>query len=110
MRKYRVGDSPLTGAWLSRSKLLYFFFAWNAFGICAYQWWKSNRKTISDDQWKQMTSSQKYMSLMSRPDDELQVVRVSGFQVDHKKNTNVSAYAKPEDIPPPPPVPEKIKS
>lgn len=43
------------------------------------------------------------MSLMSRPDDELQVVRVSGFQVDYKKNTDVSTYTKPEDIPPPPP-------
>lgn len=39
---------------------------------------------------------------MSKPDDEITVIKMSGLNVEQKKDTIISAYTKPSDIPPPP--------
>ena len=54
MRKYRFGDANGAAGWLKRTNIVYFVLAWNAFGICAYQWWKS-RRTKEHKEWNQLT-------------------------------------------------------
>lgn len=39
---------------------------------------------------------------MSKPDDEIKVIKISGLSVEEKKDTIISTYIKPSDLPPPP--------
>jgi len=53
MKKYAYGGPGRTYV---KKNWMYFFFAWNAFGLVAYQWYKM-KKEKRDDKWSAMTSS-----------------------------------------------------
>ncbi|KAK2183882.1 hypothetical protein NP493_293g03033 [Ridgeia piscesae] len=77
MKKYAYGGPGRTYV---KKNWMYFFFAWNAFGLVAYQWYKM-KKEKRDDKWSAMTSTQKYLSMMSNPDDSIKVVSIRGGNV-----------------------------
>jgi len=95
MRRYRFGDANGAAGWLKRTNILYFVLAWNAFGICAYQYWQS-RKRKDNPEWNQLTFAQKYMTYMSDPDDAVTIVSMSGLKTENVKETNMGEYLKPK--------------
>jgi len=94
MRKYRFGEANGAAGWLKRTNIIYFVLAWNAFGICAYQYWKT-RKSKDNPEWQQMSSAQKYLSYTSDPDDKVTVVTMSGF-TPQTKEMSMGEYLKPK--------------
>jgi len=104
MKKYRYGDPNAAAGWLKRTNVLYFVLAWNALGFCAFSWWKT-RKEHENPEWKKLTYAQKYLSLMSDPEDPITVVSMSGIGVQQKKEVKMGEYLKPM----PPSVPESSK-
>ncbi|KAI0241885.1 hypothetical protein LSAT2_015739 [Lamellibrachia satsuma] len=92
MRKYPHGGPG--GSWVKKN-YLYFFFAWNAFGLVAYQWYKIKREK-RDDKWADMTSTQKYLAMMSNPDDAIRVINIRGGDITTTDTTmaKVTAPAK----------------
>jgi len=99
MRRYRFGEANGAAGWLRRSNVLYFILAWNAFGLCAYQWWKS-RKVKANPEWSKLTYAQKYMTFVAEPDDPVTVMSMSGLSVTDKKKTSVEEFLIPKPAKP----------
>jgi len=99
MRRYKFGEANGAAGWLKRTNLLYFVLAWNAFGICAYQWWKS-RKVAVNPEWDKLNYAQKYVTFIAEPDDPVTIVSMSGVTVTGQKKTNLEEYIKPKPVKP----------
>ncbi|XP_074662458.1 uncharacterized protein LOC141915001 [Tubulanus polymorphus] len=61
--RFRFGSpGNRAGAWKKKVNFLYFFFAWNAFGLVLYDLYKKNAP--KDSEWAQLSSVQKYLRLV----------------------------------------------
>jgi hypothetical protein len=91
MRKDFYEQSSRTAKWMKRSNILYFFMAWNAFGICVYQWYTGKRGN-QDPNWNRMSMSQKYVSMMSYPESDVTVVDIKGVSSIQTRSTSVEEF------------------
>jgi len=103
MRKYRFGDANSAAGFLKRTNIIYIFLAWNVVGFCTYQWYKSRKS--KDSAWTNMSSAQRYLSMMTHEEDKVAVVSVTGLKVDSKKVTDVRDYLIPKK-----PTPQQSKA
>ena len=65
----------------SWASVAYFVLAWNAIGMVTYQYWQTKKSKAYDENWDKMSSSQKYLRLMSDEDDKVGVIKIHGTKV-----------------------------
>lgn len=102
MRKYK--SAPLffaagTGAnFLKNTNFLYLFAAWNVFAFIGYQWYVK-KKVKDKETWNQMSSSQKYLSFIFKPEEKVTVVKFKGLHHVDTKSMDGATYLNPKLYP-----------
>lgn len=102
MRKYKSG--PLffasgTGAnFLKNTNFLYLFVAWNVCAFCVYRWYV-DKKVKDKETWNRMSSSQKYLSFMFKPEEKVTVMKFKGLHHVDTKNMDAATYLNPNLYP-----------
>lgn len=85
-----------TGAnYLKNTNFLYLFVAWNVFAFCGYRWYVT-KKVKDKERWNQMSSSQKYLSFMLKPEEKLKVMTVKGLHHVDTQSMDAATYLTPK--------------
>merc|ERR1712050_767200 len=82
------------GNWLKKANIMYFFFAWNAFALCAYEWYTKSQP--KDPEWEKLNNTQKFLRMtnISAPGGVV-VKRYSGFKKVEEKEMTMEEMLKP---------------
>jgi len=80
----------------NKQNWLYIFAAWNAFGLCLYQF-LTRDKRFQTEEWKNMSSTQRYMAMTQDPEKEIKVIHMKGFRkVGEETLTNQEFFTPPK--------------